>query len=257
MKAAWRWVRTAFSLLMLLAWCWCSANHELVQYLLQQGSGQLNVLFHTVGLDEYSRNLEPGSREFDNSCLIDKIKTYSVDSIGYVPGKSYQTVFVQTESTTLWVITASKPFALEPYEWEFPLVGKVSYKGYFDKARATAEYNHLRALGYDVDMRSVSAWSTLGWFNDPLLSSMLSRSRPRFCELLFHELFHATCYLPSSVDLNENMASFVARKATLRFLAADSGLVKQYMIEEADEKMFNDFMFKDQTYEKNTLLSNY
>lgn len=244
MKAAWRWLRTTLSFIMLWAWAWLALNHELAQYLLQQGKGQAAVLFSTHSLYEYQNNLNQGSREWGNIDLVEKIKSYAVDSLGYKPSNSYRKIFVQGENTTLWVITASKPYTLEPYEWQFPLVGRVSYKGFFEKNRAVAEYNHLRVQGYDVDLRSVSAWSTLGWFNDPLLSSMLQRSRAGFCELLFHELFHATCYLPSSVDLNENMASFVARKATLRFLAADTQAVQHYLEAAEDEKKYNDFMFR-------------
>src|SRR5690606_34719233 len=102
-------------------------------------------------------------------------------------------------------------------------------KGFFDKHLASAEVLDLKNKGYDVDVSPVTAYSSLGWFADPLFSGMLQRSKGRFCNLIFHELFHGTLYLPGSVNLNENLASFVAHKATIRFLARDSAELALYL----------------------------
>ncbi len=180
------------------------------------------MLMHTKSFEEFEKSASLNEKQKENLVLIEKIKKYSVDSLHYIPTKNFTTIFDQGNEPILWTITASEKFRIQPYYWTFPVVGEVSYKGFFDEKKALSEKDHLICEGYDVDIRSVSAWSTLGWFKDPILSSMLSRSKGYLCNLIFHELFHATYYAKSSVDFNENLASFVAHKATLRFLKNDS-----------------------------------
>ncbi len=209
-----------------------------------QARGQLFILSGTIPLQEFeaAETLEP--REKENLQLVEAIKRYSVDSLGYLPTDNFTSIYNQKHAPVLWVITACEPYAFKEYEWQFPLVGKVSYKGFFKKELAQKEYNHLAALGYDVDLRSVSAWSTLGWFSDPILSSMLGRSKAGFCNLLFHELFHATYYAPNAVTLNENLANFIAGKATQRFLRYDTAALKAYDQSNADETVFSNYMLR-------------
>ena len=134
--------------------------------------------------------------------------------------------------------------SFDAYEWNFPIVGKVSYKGFFNKNTAQKEYLKLHIEGYDADVSEVSAWSTLGWLPDPVLSSMLSKSKARMANLFFHELFHATYYAPSSVDINENLANFIAGKATLRFLQNDTAELNRFLRAKQDDSTYNAFIFK-------------
>jgi predicted aminopeptidase len=191
-------------------------------YIFYQAKGQLHMLAHTTSFEVYRSAHPLDTAELKALDFINEIKSYSVDSLGYKPTKNFTAIYDQGTSPLLWVITASEKFRIKAYYWKFPIVGNVSYKGFFDEHKAMAEKYRLISSGYDVDLRSVSAWSTLGWFSDPVLSSMLSRSKGSLCNLIFHELFHATYYAPSSVDYNENLASFIAHKATLRFLTRDT-----------------------------------
>lgn len=222
MSVVFRWLRLSFSFVFFITLIIVLANYNMAVYLCYQAKGQLSVLTHTQPLSKYASNPLLSAHEKANIQLIEKIKNYSVDSLGYLPTQNYTTVFVPKVENTLWVITACKPYEFTTYNWKFPIVGEVSYKGFFNKPLAEKEYNHLVSQGFDVDLRSVSAWSTLGWFNDPLIDNMLRRSKAGLSNLLFHELFHATYYAPSSVNLNENLANFVADKATLRFLKNDT-----------------------------------
>jgi predicted aminopeptidase len=115
-------------------------------------------------------------------------------------------------------LSASKPLAFESYSWSFPFFGGFSYKGFFDLEMALHEKRKLDALGYDVDLGKASAWSTLGWFPDPITASMLKKKPYDFAELLFHELVHKTVYLNDSVEWNENLAVLCARQLCLDFL---------------------------------------
>jgi predicted aminopeptidase len=189
----------------------------------------MNVLWKRETVEDYKEHATLTKQELSNLELIAKIKKYSVDSLGYKPTANFTMIYDQGDSPVLWAITASEKYKVSPYYWTFPVVGKVSYKGFFDKKKAIAEKNRLIAAGYDVDMRSVTAWSTLGWFSDPVLSHMLKRTKGNLCNLIFHELFHATYYARSSVDFNENLASFIAHKATLQYLSKDSTELTNYI----------------------------
>jgi len=243
-----RWIRLWFSYCLFCAVLYCATQFRLVIYLFQQASGQLHVLRKTTSIEKFKSGSGLSASQRANLELIGAVKKYSVDSLGFLPTDNFTTVYDQHRQPVLWVITASEPYGFSPFLWRFPLVGTVSYKGFFRKELAEVEFNHLRSLGYDVDLRSVSAWSTLGWFSDPLMSGALNLPKGRLCNLLFHELFHATYYAPGSVDLNENLASFVAHQATIRFLRNEPEALSLYLDAEADDKIFSDFMLHSKRY---------
>lgn len=243
-----RWFRLAASLCFFVFCIICLSQYQLAIYLFSQARGQLQVLSNTMPISGFSRSKALGPREAQNLQLIERIKSYSVDSLAYLPTDNFTTIYDQENSPVLWVITASEPYAIKPYTWSFPLIGRVSYKGFFNKKLAETEYHHLAAQGYDVDLRTATAWSTLGWLKDPVLSGMLGRSKAGLCNLLFHELFHATYYAPSSVDLNENLANFIADKATLRFLQQDTAELRAYRQSNADEQIFNNYMLRKKQF---------
>src|SRR5262249_4112119 len=129
----------------------CALNYNTSVYLLRQARGQLSVLTGSVAIDEFTRANALTPSEKENLRLIARVKKYSTDSLGYVPTANFTTVYDQGLSPVLWFITACGPYDFAPYQWRFPLVGDVSYKGFFDKEIAWKEYRHLRALGYDAD----------------------------------------------------------------------------------------------------------
>ena len=120
-------------------------------------------------------------------------------------------------------VVATPPGSLEPRPFWFPIVGSVPYKGYFDPERAHGEAERLRADGFDVCEVPVRAYSTLGWFEDPITGPMLRGSDGSLVETLVHELVHATVYLPSEADFNEGVASFIGEEGSVRFFAETRG----------------------------------
>lgn len=216
-----------------------SLNLNTVVYLAYQAKGQFHILMNRQKVDEFKIENTLKENQLYNLNLISEIKRYSVDSLSYKFTSNFTKIYNQKNNSVLWVISASEKYKIQPYYWNFPLVGKVSYKGFFDKKKAEAEKNRLICLGYDVDFRSVSAWSTLGWFSDPILSNMLDRSKGSLCNLIFHELFHATYFAPSSVEYNENLASFIAHKATLQFLKSDTLELQKYISNYRDNEIID------------------
>ena len=196
----------------------CVVNCNSILYGIQQGKGQLNIVWSAKPLDKFL-----GDKNYPDSLkskirLIQEIKKFAFDSLGIYPSKNYTNMFDQKGKPGMYVVTACAPFALETYTWEFPVVGEFSYKGYFKKKKALREARKLKKEGYDTDIGEVNAWSTLGWFKDPIMSSMLKKNEGQLARLLIHELTHGTIFVKNDVQFNENLASFIGDKGAILFL---------------------------------------
>jgi predicted aminopeptidase len=140
------------------------------------------------------------------------------EAIGLNVGSAYRHVVFPKDNTVSWSVSAAYPLELKSYTWWFPIVGKVPYKGFYDRKDRDEEARRLEEKGFDVNLSRVEAFSSLGWFPDPLFPSMLELKPHDLAHLLFHELTHRTFWIGGGVELNENMAEFIAEKATLSFL---------------------------------------
>jgi predicted aminopeptidase len=120
-------------------------------------------------------------------------------------------------------VVATRPGEVDAAGFWFPIVGRVPYKGYFDVTRAEAEALRLRERGLDVCEVPVPAYSTLGWFDDPVTGPMLRLPEGDLVETLLHQLVHATLFAADDADWNEGVASFVGEEARVRFYAAHVG----------------------------------
>jgi predicted aminopeptidase len=148
----------------------------------------------------------------------------------------------------MWVVMACQPFALEPKQWHFPIVGTVPYKGFFDEKRAVDLKRELEHEGLDVIVRNPGGWSTLGWFTDPILSKMLNRSEGDLANLIIHEMSHATIFVKDSIDFNENLATFIGDRGTEKFLIDRFGEIsleyRTYIEEDKDYLKYVDHMLR-------------
>lgn len=121
-------------------------------------------------------------------------------------------------------VVATRPGELDPAGFWFPIVGRVPYKGFFASERAEAEARALRSDGYDVCVSPVRAYSTLGWFADPVTGPMLRQRPERLVETVIHELVHASIYAPSHADFNESIATFIGEEGRVAFFAEREGV---------------------------------
>lgn len=136
-------------------------------------------------------------------------RRFASDELGLPDNISY-TRFVDLERDfVVWNVVAAPRYSVEPLNYCFPVVGCVSYRGYFDKQDAAAWAEQQRQSGLDVYMGGVSAYSTLGWFDDPLLNTMLSRSDAAIAALIFHELAHQKIFIKGDTRFNESFATAV------------------------------------------------
>jgi predicted aminopeptidase len=116
-----------------------------------------------------------------------------------------------------YIVIAAPRTELRPYTWWFLVVGHVPYKGFFSRSEAQAEADRLHKEGYDTTIRTSAAFSTLGWFNDPLLSHLLRFDKVALTEVVFHELFHNTLYIKGAGAFNESAANFIGHRAAIDF----------------------------------------
>jgi len=185
--------------------------------------GQADIVFHCRPLDELAADSTVSPETATRLELVGQIREYASDTIGLDASHNYTCFYDTGERPVCWNVSACPPHRFEAYQWRFPLVGRLPYKGFFDLGRARSERDRLRSQGYDALLRPVSAYSTLGYFSDPVLPDMLRYPEDALAELLIHELTHATVYLAGHTDFNESLATFVGRRGSLDFLAARHG----------------------------------
>jgi predicted aminopeptidase len=226
--------------------CFLAYNFSALRYGIQQGIGQAEVLWNAVPIEKLQKGGNLPDFVLQKFKLIETIKHFAEDSLGLRPTENYTSYYDQHGKPILWVVTASPEFAIEAKEWCFPIAGCFPYKGFFDWKKAEKEEQFLHEQGYDTEIDEVNAWSTLGWFKDPVLSSMLERSAGSLANLIIHESTHATLYVKDSVQFNENLASFIGRKGAEQFLkhhfGLDSDEYKSYTERHDKRGLFSTYM---------------
>jgi predicted aminopeptidase len=226
-------------LLILVIWQW-----ELISYGFAQGKGQLHIIRNSVPIEDVLADPTFPDSLKQRIAVIQQARRFAINRLGLTPSNSYSTFYDQKGTVALWNVTACEAYSLTPKTWWFPIVGVVPYKGFFDESKAQSLGKDLEKQGLDVRIRPVGGWSTLGWFDDPMLSSMLDRSTGALAELIIHELTHGTVFVKDSVTFNENLASFIGEKGAEIFLREtfgdSSSILIEYMEGETDAKKFSD-----------------
>jgi predicted aminopeptidase len=155
--------------------------------------------------------------------LVLAVRDFASTELGMNVGGAYASYARVPPDVLLWVVSGAERTALKPVTWWFPVVGDVTYKGFFEQGDAVEEATRLKSDGYDTLVRPSAAFSTLGWFDDPVLSSWLRDSRVALVALVLHELLHRTIYVPGHTDFNESFATFVGHRGAMAYFAAREG----------------------------------
>ncbi len=146
------------------------------------------------------------------------LRRFAAEELVLPVGKSYAS-FVELEGEhVIWNVFAAPEFSIEPKTWCYPVLGCASYRGYFAEADAERYAARLETDGYDVYVAGIDAYSTLGWFDDAVLSSFVYRPRHSLADLLFHELAHRELYVKGDTSFNESFATTVGREGLRRWL---------------------------------------
>ena len=161
-------------------------------------------------------DVDPALRE--RLRLVLAARSFARDRLGLHVGDSYATYAEVTPGeTTVHVVPAAYRDRLKPYTWWYPIAGRVPYRGFFDRSAAQAEANRLASRDLDVDVRPAVAFSTLGWFADPLLSTTAEAGPVSLVTTVLHELFHQTLYVPGESAFNESAATFAGERGAIAF----------------------------------------
>jgi predicted aminopeptidase len=155
--------------------------------------------------------------------LVLQVREYAKNVLKMNVGGSYETYSYVDRPDLAFIVTAAPRTELKPYTWWFLFVGRVPYKGYFSKEDAEQAAAELQADGYDTNIRTTAAFSTLGWFDDPLMSHLLRFGKVTLAEIIFHELLHSTFYVKGAGDFNESFANFVGARAAIEFFRDKRG----------------------------------
>ena len=217
-----------------------------VAYLWRLARGQMGLMWRAEPIERVlkRRDLDPEQRE--KLELVQAIRAFARDSLGLGVSKQYATFADIGRGPVSWNLVACPKDRLEPLRWTYPVVGTVPYRGYFGREEAEAARDRYEAEGYDTHLRPVSAYSTLGWFPDPVLSTMLRYGEADLADVIIHELTHATVWIEADATFNESMASFVGETGALMWLQTrygdDAPEVQRVLDERADHAVFRRFL---------------
>lgn len=203
----------AFVLAPLLSGCWY----------VKQGAGQLDLILNSRSVEDVAADPATSDEARRKLELIRDLKEFGERVMGLTPSKNYTSVYDTGGRPVTWIVTACRKDRFEPHTWWFPIVGTVPYKGHFAPEDAKAEAEGLEAEGLDVQVSPAGAYSTLGYFNDPILSTMYKYPDEELASLILHELTHGTIFLPDGVEFNEGLASFVGWQGALEFFRRRDG----------------------------------
>lgn len=191
---------------------------ETVSYYQQAASGQLALLRGREPIAALLQDPTLDQPTRQKLALVLSAREFAQDELFLPAGDSYSQ-FVELERPyVVWNVFAAPEFSSAPLAWCYPIAGCVAYRGYFSESAAQKYAQKLSSQGYDVYTGGVDAYSTLGWFNDPLTSSVLRRSERQLAGLVFHELAHQLVYVPGDTTFNESFASFVENEGLRRWM---------------------------------------
>jgi len=199
-------------------------------YYYQSARGHLDVMWRARPLDEVLADpaTDPGLRMRLERAR--EIRAFASRELALPDNGSYTRYSALGRPFVLWNVFATPELSLKLQQWCFPVAGCVSYRGYYDRADADRYAARLRGQGLEVHVGGVPAYSTLGWFDDPLLSTFLHYPEGELARLVFHELAHQLLYVPGDTPFNESFATAVEEAGVERWLAArtDPALERAY-----------------------------
>ncbi len=189
-----------------------------IGYYSQSIRGQLSVMSKRVSIDELIEHPDTSNQKKAVLENILQIRQFASNKLHLPYNNSYSTYVDLDEDYVVWNVFATPEFSLTPVSSCFLIVGCLQYKGFFAKQDAIDFANQLRESGHDVFVGGVTAYSTLGWFDDPILSSMLTYGEFRLAEVIFHELAHQLIYIKDDSGFNEAFATAIGEIGVRRWL---------------------------------------
>ena len=187
---------------------WLAGGCAAFQYYTQAAAGQLEVLRTSRPVEAVIAHPDTEAALRDRLLLAERIVEFAESELELDAGRSYGRYAAIGRPFVVWNLFAAPPLSLDSLHWCYPFVGCVPYRGYFNRDAALREEARLARRGFETYVGGVSAYSTLGWFDDPLLSTFIGWSEPRLAELLLHEISHQRIWVRDDAAFNESFATF-------------------------------------------------
>lgn len=217
-----------------------------LSYLFHVAKGQIQLMNGAVPITE-ALNTEPFTADQRNKLLLVKrIKAFGEKKLGLKKTHNYETVYPHSNQNPIYIVSASAKDRFSPKTWWFPIVGEMPYLGFFDLKEAKEERERLFRENLDVYVGRAGAYSTLGWFQDPVTMNLIDGTTPQLVYTLFHEMTHATLYVNGQGAFNEGLAVLVGKVGAFQFFENTFGLMHPDTIKArnalADERLFSRFL---------------
>lgn len=211
--------------IMWLAACWLLTGCQSGPYYFHAIRGQWEIETNKTSIASLQSDPDTASSMLETFEAVERIRRFAFWQMALPADQAYEDYVALNRPCVVWNVTACQPFSMEAHQWWYPLVGKLGYRGFFNPSLAEACATSMRQRGYDVVVEEVAAYSTLGWFRDPIFSSLMSWPTDQLAELIFHELAHQRAFLPGETDLNEAFATVVAREGVECWLTSEGRTV--------------------------------
>ncbi|PCK08202.1 MAG: aminopeptidase [Alteromonadaceae bacterium] len=217
-----------------------------ISYYSQAIKGQIQLLLARESIDKLitAEDTSPELRE--RLILIQAVRAYAQQDLHLPVGKAYASYADLERPYAVWNIYAAPPLSLQAYTWCYPVVGCLAYRGYFNQQDAEKHAEQLKQQSLEVRVGGVRAYSTLGFFNDPVLNTFIDTTEPYLVELLIHEITHRLLYIKGDTKFNESFATAVAQIATQRWYQQQDQAEKyaQYQAEETNDRLLRNLLLE-------------
>ncbi|MGE5650011.1 MAG: aminopeptidase [Bacillota bacterium] len=188
-------------------------------YFVQAAHGQFSLLAEAQPIDDWLARSDLNDTLRDKLTKVKEIRAFAAKELGLPDNDTFTTYADLKRPFVMWNVVATPELSLKPLQWCFPVAGCVNYRGYYSKDDAQSYAKELRAEHYDVEVSGVPAYSTLGWFRDPVLSTFIKYPDGEVARMVFHELAHQVVYVPGDSRFNESFAVAVEEAGVERWLA--------------------------------------
>ena len=203
-------------LVLLLTFTWVGCEN--LRYYNQAINGQYQILTSKRSINKVLADDQTPAEVKQKLRLIVDLRNYAEKNLNLPVKGQYMQYADVHRRFVVWNVYAADEFSLEPKSWTFPIVGKATYRGYFSEKAARSYGEKLKKEGYDVHVSGIEAYSTVGWFRDPVLNTFINNSEIDLAETLFHELAHQTAFAKGDTDFNEAFATAVAEEGLRRWM---------------------------------------
>ncbi len=168
----------------------------------QAVKGQYQIFAHQESIDKLAAEPETPASLKQRFTLLEDLRSFAKGQLKLPTDSHYRKYVDVHRPFVVWNVEAAPEFSMEPKTWWYPMLGSLEYRGYFSKAGATNYAAYLREKGYDVSVGGVGAYSTLGWFKDPVLNTFIFEEDSELAEIIFHELAHQRLFTRGDTDFN-------------------------------------------------------